>query len=614
MHRGWIAERPNPGQYNQQSTVPITGPMESQALLKSYGKILRLRINHSYAGFFAYLTFVLNQLRYCEANNFFPVVYFGPVSGDGPNAFHDPRYGDNSWDYYFEPVAGMTFGELCARIADPRDALTYADVVELSSDFLWYLHLYDPESIYNYPYGYYRAHPIGDVDGWYRHQRAKARYYLSKYVRPKQHILVKVELFWKCYLQGFDVIGVHMRGSDKGVTDAEPELIRIVEPREYFPHIDRFVQEKPNSRIFLATEQLQFVQETRARYGDRVVTRDVIRTGAFGPLSNPFQSSTGDAYAKGEEVLIDCLLLAKSTRLLRCTSGVGEYAVYFNENLESIDLNRLPSICHATQSRHRVAGLGGHVSGNPDGNSPQESKQSHEGYAAWPTAITTYRAPIREFIGPGRLFEGAILINLDCRPDRLERSLSELKQHDIDNSVTRMSAYKHENGMYGCSVSHLEAVRYARWKGWQSVLILEDDIKFSENFANDAPAPLHDLCEQEWGLFQFGMMINLHELQFVTPNLFRFKHGFAAHAFALHQRTYDFVIADYVCELDRGNWHQPTHVPFDTYLNSWLTFAFDAYGSRKLLISQHAGLSDTWNLQVNYRSQIDDMYEKLDGP
>ena len=92
-------------------------------------------MNHSYAGFFSYVTFALNQLRYCEAMGFHPVVYFGPRSGDGPNAFHDPRVGDNSWDYFFEPVAGLSWAGLRARLADPRDPLTPADVVQLDADF-----------------------------------------------------------------------------------------------------------------------------------------------------------------------------------------------------------------------------------------------------------------------------------------------------------------------------------------------------------------------------------------------------------------------------------------------------------------------------------------------
>ena len=534
-------------------------------------KILLIRMNHSYAGFFSYVTFALNQLRYCEAMGFHPVVYFGPRSGDGPNAFHDPRVGDNSWDYYFEPVAGLSWAELRARLADPRDPLTPADVVQLDADFLWYLHAYDPAGVYNYPYGYYKALTDDGLDAWYARQRASARRLLSRYVRPKPHILAKVDAFWQAELAGHDVLGVHMRGSDKGAADASSRLSRIVEPEEYFPHIDRFIGETANPRIFLATEQAQFVARTRARYGKRVATRAVTRTNTFGTTSNPFQARTGSGYLKGEEVLIDCLLLARSRRLLRCTSAVGEYAVYFNEGLESLDLNRLPS----------------------------------------PVAVPALAPSFRSFIGPGRLLEGIVLINLDNRPDRLKRSLEELMRQGVGDCVTRLSAVRHDNGLFGCSVSHLEAVRHARARGWRSVLILEDDIRFVEGFAHAAPPALNELATRDWGIFQFGAMIEPRYVQTVSPHLFRYWRGHAAHAVALHARTYDFLIGDYICELDRGNWDQRMHVPFDEYINNRLACFFPAYGSRKLLVSQHSGRSDTRGHEVDYRSLIEQSYEHL---
>ena len=208
--------------------------LDSETLLKRYKGILRIQINHSNAGFFAYVTFVLNQLRYCEEKNYFPVVYFGPHSGDGPNAFFDERYGENTWDYYFEPVAGITDKEIRNRTKDANDPLSEEHIIELTSDAMWNLHAYDPESIYNYPYGYYKERAFRDINGWYTGQRRKARYYLAKYVQPKKHITEKVGRFWKSDLEGAEVLGIHMRGSDKGSADSSPELMRIVQPEEYF--------------------------------------------------------------------------------------------------------------------------------------------------------------------------------------------------------------------------------------------------------------------------------------------------------------------------------------------------------------------------------------------
>ena len=312
--------------------------MDSDTLLARYDGILRIRVNHSNAGFFAQVTFALNQLRYAEANRLLPVVYLGPHAEDGPNAFHDPARGENVWDYYFEPVAGLDHEEVLRRLRDEDDPLASEHIVDLPNAFLWYLHAYDPDSIYNYPYGHYRD--VEELGPWYERQRRKARPYLAKYVRPKPHIRAAVEEFWRQRLAGCDVVGVHMRGSDKGSADGAPRFMRKLEPEAYFPHIDRFLEGARDGRIFLATDQSQYVERARARYGDRLVVRDALRADAFGEGTNPFQWRDGRGYRKGEEVLVDCLLLARSDLLLHCTSAVGEYALYFNPELRGLDLNR----------------------------------------------------------------------------------------------------------------------------------------------------------------------------------------------------------------------------------------------------------------------------------
>ena len=57
--------------------------------------------------------------------------------------------------------------------------------------------------------------------------------------------------------------------------------------------------------------------------------------------SNPFELEDGNGYRKGEDVLIDCLLLSRCNYLLKCTSAVGEFAMYFNPDLLCTDLNHL---------------------------------------------------------------------------------------------------------------------------------------------------------------------------------------------------------------------------------------------------------------------------------
>ena len=313
-----------------------TPDLTTSPLDQGYDKVLIIRINHSYAGFFAYVTFAINQLIYAEKKNYLPVVYFGPRSTDGPNAFYDRNRGDNTWDYYFEPVAGYTYDDIRACLADPGNPLELDDLVFLTVEEAWYLHLEEPDSVFNYPYGYYQHKADYDA-GWYERQRDKAHDILSRYVRIKPHIQAEVDDFVERF---FDrpVLGLHLRGTDKGTAGASPHLMRIIPPEDYFPFVDRYTEEHGPCRIFVATDQVQFLERVRARYGDRVVALDAIRTsGAF----NAFQTPDDKNYVKGREVLIDCLLLSHCDSLLKCSSAVGEYATYFNRNLPDVDLNHV---------------------------------------------------------------------------------------------------------------------------------------------------------------------------------------------------------------------------------------------------------------------------------
>jgi glycosyl transferase family 25 len=71
-----------------------------------------------------------------------------------------------------------------------------------------------------------------------------------------------------------------------------------------------------------------------------------------------------------------------------------------------------------------------------------------------------------------------VYINLDESKDRryeIEETLSTLPQ----NKIIRFPAIKDEVGHIGCSKSHIEILKLAIKNNWKNVLILEDDIMWS---------------------------------------------------------------------------------------------------------------------------------------
>jgi hypothetical protein len=304
------------------------------SVLGGYRKVLVIRINHHYAGLFAHLLFALNQLRYCEEHNYLPVVRFGRHSTDGDNPFFDPARGENVWDYYFEPVSQYTYADMRRMIDDPKHPLTEAYVTQLSDDDLWYLHEHRPASIFGYPYGFYRIKLESDA-AWYRRQRQKAHALVTKYVRVKPHILQKVDRFHAQTMHGHHVLGIHMRGTDKGTANASARFMRIVGPDEYVREIDSYSERNGRCRIFVATDQEQYLRAMKERYGERIISSDCVRSGT---RVNPFQVKDGRGYQKGEEALIDCLLLSRCRFLLVGASHLSETAMYFNPELGCLNL------------------------------------------------------------------------------------------------------------------------------------------------------------------------------------------------------------------------------------------------------------------------------------
>jgi glycosyl transferase family 25 len=72
----------------------------------------------------------------------------------------------------------------------------------------------------------------------------------------------------------------------------------------------------------------------------------------------------------------------------------------------------------------------------------------------------------------------AIYINLYSRPDRKQHVENQLK--NIGINAERFNAIKLANGAIGCSMSHLKILETAKANNWDHVLIVEDDILFTD--------------------------------------------------------------------------------------------------------------------------------------
>lgn len=75
--------------------------------------------------------------------------------------------------------------------------------------------------------------------------------------------------------------------------------------------------------------------------------------------------------------------------------------------------------------------------------------------------------------------ENIYYINLDTRGDRKVHVENELKKMGWDN-YQRFNATKMKNGRVGCSMSHLKLLQTAKEKDLEYIVIIEDDIMFTQ--------------------------------------------------------------------------------------------------------------------------------------
>lgn len=93
-------------------------------------------------------------------------------------------------------------------------------------------------------------------------------------------------------------------------------------------------------------------------------------------------------------------------------------------------------------------------------------------------------------------------------------------------------AQRQADGALGCLDSHLQMITLARDRQWPCVLLLEDDVQWTDGAWSDLPA--------DWHLCYMGAHIN--DGQPDRPGLLRVRSTLTTHAYLVHARAYDAIL------------------------------------------------------------------------
>jgi hypothetical protein len=246
-------------------------------------------------GFFAHMTHCLYILTYCERRGFVPEIRFKSDN------YCDPYKGPNWLNHYFYLPRQMTAEEVARRVRYTKKIYETEDME----------HLFQ----------------IGmSIEGGART--------LHSYLRLKPHITQKVEDFWTALGVDGPVIGLHFRGTDKS-REA---------PRVPWQHCLTIVEDyirnhKTVQAVFVASDEQEFIDfaKNSIRRVPVYCNDDYYRSNDDRAIHLGLKCG---GYEKGEDALVNVLLLAKCSILIRTTSTFSAWASIFNPNLKVILLNK----------------------------------------------------------------------------------------------------------------------------------------------------------------------------------------------------------------------------------------------------------------------------------
>lgn len=204
---------------------------------------------------------------------------------------YDPNFGDNSWQYYFEPLkVGSEEG---------------AKVVEME----WDVNIGLP---------------------FYCETREENHRIIQKYVKVKREILDQVEKFVSERFGSSFVLGLFHRGTDKWQEATTLSYDEIGEK------VERAALDKKAEKIFVSSDEEKFIQYMVDRFPSTIYFEEKM----VSTTENPIHVNASNGYLIGKNSLIDALIFSKAHLLLRMDSCLGAMASFFSPATPEILLNR----------------------------------------------------------------------------------------------------------------------------------------------------------------------------------------------------------------------------------------------------------------------------------
>lgn len=211
-------------------------------------------------------------------------------------------------------------------------------------------------------------------------------------------------------------------------------------------------------------------------------------------------------------------------------------------------------------------------------------------------------------------FDNIYCLNLESRKDRWGECLSNFEKYEI-NKVEKFLAFDppdsygltgKRKGQFGCSYSFCNIFQDIKDKGYNSVLLLEDDFNFSlekEDLFECLNKCLDELPEN-WDMFYLGanVMDEIHRvpLQNYSNNLLRLFSAYTLHSVAISKKAIEKITSEI-------NWRENilnNYENMDVFLAKDFQIKNNCFISKHILATQRPDFSSIEGTFYNYQELI----------
>lgn len=179
---------------------------------------------------------------------------------------------------------------------------------------------------------------IGDIPGKQTHPggiefnitRKEANVLIKKYIHIKPFVQQRIDNFVNEHFKGRSVISVHYRGTDK-INEAP-----YVPYEKVYNMLKLVIPTNRDYRIFIATDDINFIVFMQSCFGDKVCYQEAFRTDG----KQGIHYMNVDKYQIGLEALTDMILLSKADLMIRTSSNLSKWSSWWDPYVTVMELNQ----------------------------------------------------------------------------------------------------------------------------------------------------------------------------------------------------------------------------------------------------------------------------------